>query len=86
MEKLTVFITARASNIETGLDYVRDAIRQNDNELAELFINVLKADFELLKVLLSIKREEMNNKNDNDEGELVKEVEEVLNEKNSLQN
>jgi len=53
MEKLTTFIISRTSDIEDGLEYARDAIRVNNNELAELFINVLKADFELLKVLIS---------------------------------
>ena len=86
MEELTIFITNRVSQIEYGLEYVRDAIRKNNKELAELFINVLKADFELLKVLLSIKCEDVNKESGSGEDKLVKEVEEVLNEKNSLQN
>lgn len=86
MEDLTLFITNRVSQIEYGLEYVRDAIRKNNNELAELFINVLKADFELLKILLSIRCEDINKESDDDKDELVKEVEGVLNEKNSLQN
>lgn len=85
MEELTVFITNRVSQIEYGLEYVRDAIRQNNNELAELFINVLKADFELLKILLSIKCEDVNKESSNNEDKSAEEIEEVLNEKNSLQ-
>jgi len=86
MEELTIFITNRVSQIEYGLEYVRDVIRKGNKELAELFINVLKADFELLKVLLSIKCEDVNKESGSGEDKLVKEVEEVLNEKNSLQN
>ena len=85
MEDLTSFVIDRISQIKSGLEYVHCAIKKNDNELAELFINVLKADFELLKVLLSVKYGNAD-KEDNNKDALTKEVEETLDEKISLQN